>query len=135
MTYIYGIFVSGDCYYIGQTGNIERRFREHRKAIENGTHSVKALNNTIINEVKMRAIAVVNCDNSLLVCMVEGLYNSIYKPKNKIVWRSGRNTVTYSRVEKDVSRRLLGEMITLGAVKECKECTENCMKMDIKQSA
>lgn len=135
MTYIYGIFVSGDCYYIGQTENIERRFKEHAKAIENGKHSVKAFNKVDINEVEMRVIAELNCDNSLLVCMVEGLYNSIYKPKNKIVWRSGKNAVTYSRVEKDIARRLLGELITLGVVKECKECTEICTKVDIKQSA
>ncbi|KAF5066173.1 hypothetical protein DSECCO2_266250 [anaerobic digester metagenome] len=86
----------------------------------------------------MRAIAELNCDNSLLVCMVEGLYNSLYKPKNKIVWRSGKNTVTYGRVEKDVARSLLDELLNIGVVrecKECKECAENCMKVDIEQSA
>lgn len=135
MTYIYGIFVSGECYYIGQTGNIERRFKEHTKAIENDTHSVKAFNKVNINEVEMRVIVELNCDNSLLVCMVEGLFNSIYKPKNKIVWRSGKNTVTYSRVEKDIAKKLLVELIKLGVVKECKECTEICTEVDIEQSA
>lgn len=131
MITIYGIFVSGVCYYIGQTGNIERRLREHRKAIENGTHSVKALNalNKVdIEQIEMRAIAELSCDSSLLVCMVEGLYNSLYKPKNRIAWRSGGCTVTYSRVEKDVAVRLLDEMIELGVVREC-------TKMDIRHTA
>lgn len=107
MIYIYGIFIREECYYIGQTNNVDRRFSQHREAIIKKEHSVKALNKFDIDDIEMRVIAEINTDNSLIIMLTEALYNSIYKPKNGIVWQSGRNTVRFKRIDVELAERLL----------------------------
>lgn len=107
MTYIYGLFVHNESFYIGQTKDYIRRFSEHEEDIVKKRHTVKALNKVNIEDVEMRVICTLDTDNSFLICIVEGLYNSIYKPKNAIVWRSGRNTVRYKRISCGLAEKLL----------------------------
>lgn len=110
MTVIYGIFVNNECYYIGQSRNIETRFNKHKEDIIHKRHTVKALNKVDIDDVEMRELFVV-ADNSFLTCIAEGCANSIYKPKNKIVWRAGRNCVTFKRIDTEIARGILAMIV------------------------
>lgn len=113
MTYIYGLFVEEEVLYIGQTKDVDKRKLQHMRSIADGTHSVKALRYK--EDVEMRVICTLDTDNSFLIMLVEALYNSIHKPKNGIVWQSGRNTVRFKRIDPELAERLLG--ITLDYIK------------------
>lgn len=115
MTYIYGIFIDNLCYYIGQSKDTDKRFKQHKRDILSGKHTVKSLNKALnmelnkvnIDDIEFRVIAEIKSDNSFLVCLIEGLYNSIYKPKNKIIWRSGYNIISFARVNDELAYSLI----------------------------
>lgn len=102
---IYGLFVKEVCCYIGSTNDANRRKLEHMRAIHNGKHSVKQLND--IDEVEFRELLVLETDNSFIRLMAEFCMNSIYKPKNKCVYQSGRNRITVARCDKELAIRIL----------------------------
>ena len=106
-TYIYGLFVSEKCLYIGQTNSPTRRKEQHLDSIRKKKHKVKKLNTIPYEEVEFKVLCEIHTDNSLIICLTESCWNSIYKPLNKCTWMSFRSTCTFARISPDLATLLI----------------------------
>lgn len=106
-TWIYAIISSGEIKYIGCSHNVEQRFDSHRKNIIAKKHKVKDLNTVSIDNVEFKIMCEFDTDNSFATMMCESCMNSIYKPKNRIIWQAGRNIVSFARIPKDLAEAIL----------------------------
>ena len=103
--YIYAIKNNDKVLYIGSTNDTERRFKEHKAKMKNKRHSVAALND-MQDKVTMVELCMV-ANNSFIRAIVEGCYNSIYKPKNGNIFQSGIHVVSMARIHSDLARDIL----------------------------
>ena len=105
MTEIYSISACNETLYIGQTRNSKQRFDKHRADIVAKKHKCKALNKVDVDDCEFTILARVNSESDMIICLVEWLYNSLYKPKNKHVWIGFNSSVTFARCDKEQDRK------------------------------
>lgn len=112
--YIYGIFQDNQCLYIGQTTNFERRKEEHIKELMYNKHENKSLQKYYNKkpQIEVRQLLEVPTTNTLIIFFVEGLVNSIFKPKaNKIVMMQGRSRIVLQRVDENLAKLLVKTIV------------------------
>ena len=112
--YIYGIFQDNQCLYIGQTTNFERRKEEHIKELMYNKHENKSLQKYYNKkpQIEVRQLLEVPTTNTLIIFFVEGLVNSIFKPKaNKIVIMQGRSRIVLQRVDENLAKLLVKTIV------------------------
>lgn len=125
MSYIYGIFLTSvmdkngtytdECLYIGSSSDIERRWKQHRQALEKNKHSNRSLQKAYnfmiesgVGEFTYKILYKINSDNTLIKFFSEMLAISYWKPTcNKALVAQGRNRVIFQKCEKDIAEKLL----------------------------
>ena len=108
--YVYGIYQDGVCLYIGQTCDFDRRKEEHIKDLMYGRHENKSLQKyyTKKPQIEIRKLIEIPTSNTLLIFFVEGLMNSILKPKaNKIVMMQGRMRIVLQRCDEELAKQIV----------------------------
>lgn len=112
-SYIYGLFLNGECCYIGSTGNVDKRFNEHKKELYKGTHKNKKLQQVFddlagIGEIECKVLYEVN-DDIINRYVAEYLYTSSYTPIcNKVFNMSnGRFNWRMKLADQDVATQML----------------------------
>lgn len=116
MTYIYGIFKNEKNIYIGSTNNVEKRFKQHKQALEKGKHSNKTLQKKFDenNNIHFEVLCKLNTNNTLIKFVTECLVNSIHKPVcNKCIIQQGRNRVILQRLEHGQAKQLLNKIVEM----------------------
>ena len=83
-SYVYGLFIDKECYYIGSTGNVDKRFTEHKKALYKDSHKNKQLQQTFdelagIGEIECKVLYEVD-DDIINRYVAEYLFTSFYQP-------------------------------------------------------
>lgn len=112
--YVYGIFQDDVCLYIGQTTDFERRKSEHIKDLMYNKHENKSLQKYYNNtpKVEIKILVEVPTSNTLLIFFLEGLINSILKPKaNKIVMMQGRARIVLQRCDEELAKQLVETIV------------------------
>lgn len=112
--YIYGIFQDGQCLYIGQTTNFERRKEEHIKELMYNKHENKSLQKYYNKkpQIEVKQLLEIPTTNTLIIFFIEGLMNSIFKPKaNKIVMMQGRSRIVLQRVDENLANLLVKTVV------------------------
>lgn len=112
--YIYGIFQDGQCLYIGQTTNFERRREEHIKELMYNKHENKSLQKYYNKkpQVEVKQLLEIPTTNTLIIFFVEGLMNSIFKPKaNKIVMMQGKMRIVLQRTDENLAKLLVKTIV------------------------
>ncbi|NRY59861.1 GIY-YIG nuclease family protein [Clostridium beijerinckii] len=130
MSYIYGIFLTGvmdkngeykdQCLYVGSSNDFERRWKQHRQALEKNKHTNKSLQKAYnfmiesgVGEFTYKILYKINNDNTLLKFFGEMLAISYWKPtSNKALVQQGRNRVVFQKCDKDIAEKLLGVICT-----------------------
>lgn len=125
MSYIYGIFLTGvmnkDGEYkeqsldVGSSNDIERRWKEHRQALDKNKHKNKSLQKAYnfmsesgVGEFTYKILYKINTDDSLIRYFSEMLAISYFRPScNKALIQQGRSRVIFSRADRDIAEKLL----------------------------
>lgn len=116
VTWVYKLDVKGKAFYVGQTGSLQNREKSHREAISKKKHKCKQLNNIPVDEVDFIPLAKINTDCSLIVMLVESIFNVLESPYNSIVWIGFRASVTFKRCDKKTAQALLDCLISIRMV-------------------
>lgn len=116
ITYIYSIIQSGKIIYVGSTNDADKRFKQHKKALENGKHTNKTLQKKYDenNDIKFVVLYELNTDNTLIKFFVESLVNSVHKPiANRCIIAQGRNRVILQRLEIKQAKEILNKIVSM----------------------
>ena len=114
ITYIYSIVQSEKIIYVGSTNDVDKRFKQHKKALEKGKHTNKTLQKKFNenNNIKFVVMYELKTDNTLIKFFVESLVNSVYKPVcNKCIIAQGKNRVILQRLEEGQAKEILNKIV------------------------
>ena len=113
---IYLIKIDGRPSYVGQTNNLERRSREHRKSLENGKHKNMKLQKRYLAsypaEIEIVPILELCRDNKLVTYFAESLAISYFQydvVNNPVICERGAN-VKLPYVQQDIAEILLKDI-------------------------
>lgn len=115
-TWVYKLSINDKAFYVGQTGSLKNRESKHREDISKKKHKCKQLNKVEVNDVDFIPLAKINTDCSLIVMLVEALFNVLEEPYNSIVWVGFRASVTFKRCDKKTAQALLDCLVAIGMV-------------------
>lgn len=110
---IYGLVLDGKIHYVGKTNSVKRRLTEHKKKMKEDKHTAKTLNG---KHDEVSIIELGKCkDNSFIVAICEGAFNSIYQPKNGNVIQQMNRKISLNRIEYDEAVAILKGLEDVGS--------------------
>lgn len=111
---IYGIYYKDKLIYIGSSDNLDRRWKQHKTALEKGKHSNKALQkyfNTYVrdvNELGFRVIHKTLDASKIRLFFAEMICILNYRPTcNKAVFQIGFKYIGFGKPEVEFDKRIL----------------------------
>lgn len=110
ITYIYGIYLSDKLAYVGSTGDIEERAKNHKSKLEKIKHGNKTLTKLYAedNNIEIKPIYIMNTDNSLARMMLEMCTISyLQPPANKCTYQVKSVRLNFAKVKSDLAKKII----------------------------